>query len=677
MKQFPTGPNWNVAHGRDFRADIVNSKNLNFDMVGFMKLARKTTVLYTEETNSDFGTVQAIVPLSTGTSTTYYVITTEEMFTWDATTTALQEVTAGSSPDFGNDSDGVVYMGILVASGGALVRSFTSNVWTSRFSGRTAANPHPLCTFESRNTLCQADGNIVYQTVTGSWSDDSDNRLTIPAEFKITGMRYREKNLYIATRAIGGSSARLFIWNGKGTAAQASYGCGADWIYSLEEFLSGICVLTSKGQVLRFGGGGFQEIGAFPVYRSPYSWNSSSALDSTTGRCGNRGMISNGKVLYINIDGAINCNIADEPGPFLKEQPSGLWVLDPNVGLYHKAGYAYARYKDVAFSFASGNFILVDDHDLKTGDPVYISNNGGLSGIETSSVYFAIVVDSTTINLALSRSDALAGLALTVTGVESGGTMILDTYTSLGSTYTNQRPGAVGLFITDNPTSVLGSELMFAGDVVNTDGTNSISAFMSLGMGHNRGYFETTPVPATAITDTYERLIQNIHNLYQDADQFVVKMRTRKRCDFPTRFRKVTPEGLAAWTSASTFTIDTQAKQFAGAEEGDEVEIISGAGAGYMAHIQELDDTTSTYTVTLDEAIPGIEVGDLSEVVVDNYKRVPEAFTNESDTVPQNYIAAQFEGEGESAFAQFKVEIRGFEPSVSMLKLINNSGSLT
>ncbi len=58
--------------------------------------------------------------------------------------------------------------------------------------------------------------------------------------------------------------------------------------------------------------------------------------------------------------------------------------------------------------------VLPFDHDLETGDPVWYDNGGGVSidGLSSGTAYFAIKIDENTLQLATSRPNALAELAI-------------------------------------------------------------------------------------------------------------------------------------------------------------------------------------------------------------------------------------------------------------------------
>lgn len=666
----PTGK-WSIKHAQPFLADLINTRAMDFNRTGFASMSGKPVCLYNENTDAEFGTVLAIVPISTGSSTTHYFITDEKQFSWDASTASLTKLT-GLAPTGYLGSDGATYLGILVVSTvSKIVTLDGSGTWVDRVTGLTTTNPHPVCVFENRRTLCWADGNIVYQSNAAAYTDDSVNRLTIPPEYTITGMRWRQNKLYVATRSTGAGGAKMFVWNGAGATAEAAWDAQADWIYSLVDYKSSICILNSAGQLRRFNGGGFDDLAAFPVYYSPYSWNTDAAIFNISGRCANRGMIAHGDILYINIDGGLNTSLTDGVGRFLHDQPSGLWVYDPDSGLSHRGGYLYNRYNETTYTLASSILTFAAAHNLKTGDPVYATDITGVTGLIAGQMYYAVVHSATGVWLAYSRAEALAGRTMTITGTTTASTkVIIDTFDSMGAVYTQTFPGAVGLFITDNPPAILGGEVMYAGDVTTSDGTTSISSLMSFGASHGVSSFTTSPLPGSGATEAFAAILAFIHGLDLDDAQVVIKYRTLPRYGFPTQYHKAVA-GLAIWTTASTFTVDTTQKDFRGAIVGDEIEIIEGAGAGYTAHITSLDDTTSTFTVGIDETIPGITAGMKSEVMADNWQRLL-SITNASDDIAQQFARVTIPDGVHGPYIEFKVEMRGIRVAIRRLSSVSS-----
>ncbi len=70
----------------------------------------------------------------------------------------------------------------------------------------------------------------------------------------------------------------------------------------------------------------------------------------------------------------------------------------------------------------SSNQIRLPNHGLHTGDPVIYNDGGGtpIGGLVSGQSYFAIVVDSNTIELALSKADAIASTQVPITFTSAG-----------------------------------------------------------------------------------------------------------------------------------------------------------------------------------------------------------------------------------------------------------------
>lgn len=677
---FEQSGKWSVKHGQDFLADIVNTRNMDFSSGNFATIAKKPVCIYNTDTSPDgnlFGTVTAIVPIvsSGGSSTTYTIVTSNKVYQWSADTTmvTLNDI---NTPTMGLWSDGIAYpvsgTQVPLVTGTTKAAYYSGGAWHDAIAATafSASYPHPMCIVEHLGgaPFLVGDGNLVHQ-YDNMFSEVTANKLVLPTQYVVTGMRWRAGNVYIATRNITGGQAKLFVWNGTGaTAVGGGWDVKADWIYSLEDFDDSIVILTSAGQLLRFNGGGFTELAYFPVYDSPYSWASPSALTNPIGRCGNRGMTAHGGVLYMNIDGALNVPLTDTPGRYIPEQPSGLWCYDPDIGLYHMAGYRYTKYNEASYTFASSNFVFASAHNMQTGDLVYPTNTTGLTGVTVNQLYYAIVANSTSIQLARSQSDALNGTYMTITGTVAAGTMIIETFNTMGSVFTQSFPGAVCPFITNNPTpSILGSLLMYAGTVTKADNTTT-SSLMSLGTGHGIASFTTTPIPASAVTDSFTKIIQFISVMSLHDSKIIVKYRTFTDFGLPNQYRKTT-DGMVTWASTSSFTVDTTKKDFTSVQIGNEIEIIEGAAAGYTAHITAIDTSTSTYTVTIDEVLP-VSVSDRSEIIADNW--IKKTAVTYNSTGVEKLFAETGNLAANGTYVQFKVEIRGMDIGVRKLDSINS-----
>jgi len=649
---------WSV--GMDGFADIIQTRNLNLDKTGTIQVAQQPIVLYTSTEDSDFGKVKAIV--------NDYVITTGNVFKLDPTLGTMTEQTTTSMPDIGIASDAVYYLSqIMVSSsqtsGTDTVDGYNGSSWTARVSGLTNSVPHPLCVFENLKTLCVGNGNIVWQSTSGGYTQDATNTLTLPSQYTVTWMRWRNGVLYIGTRNTTNGSARMFVWNGVGTSTGVGWSVSCDWIYSGADYKSSMVVLTSAGQLLRFNGGGFDELAHLPVYETSYSWSKANAsAQSTLGRCDNRGLIAYGDVLYLNIDGQVQGN-PDQT--YLHSQPSGLWTYDPENGLYHASGYAYSKYSTLTITAVDSSILTVGTHSLETGDEVRAVSVSNITGLTANRDYYVIKVNATQFSLAISPADAKAGRKIILSGTPSGDTLAKNR-NNHGAVSTLV-PGAVALITNTNQfNQFFGSIILYSGAC--QDNTNTtVKTLMSPGTGRNVGHFITSRFPTAGVRDTFQKIFMECKDVFLDTESFVIKYRKTDKFGLPTP----TPyTGTAIWTDASTFTIDTTKQDFRAVSVGDEIEVIEGSGAGYTAHITAIDSSSSTYSVTIDEVVPGITASDTAIIVADNWKKLGTV-DNTTEGMVEDYAEVILGEKG--SWCQFKVELRGKYLKLKKLSVLTAS----
>jgi hypothetical protein len=659
---------WTSSQGSDLFGDVIKTKNVDFNEDGYITLAKKATAIYTEHTgvsntgDPDFQDVVAIC----SDATVYFIATIDHCFTLTVSETGITdaEVSTGSQPAINEVCDAVTYKGLFAVTGATTLDYYTlsGDTWTNASAYSLSADyPHPLCVFQNRRSLCIANGNVVYQTATDAWTDNSTDRLTLPSDHVVTSMRWRGNNLYIGTRTLNGANAMMFVWNGRGTEAQSGYPVDADWVYSMCEYDSSVAILTSTGQLRRFNGGGFSELANLPVYYTPFSW-SEKAGTAGVGKAINRSMFVLGDTIYLTIQG--------EPrglfSPGANKQPGGLWCYEPSVGLYHKAGFNTEPYLELSIStLASSIFTFSTAHGVETGDPVYALSVTNISQLVAGVVYYAIKINATQIYLARSIADAEANRFITCSGTISGDKLAVDVLDTMGNTL-NCIPGAVAGFNKNQMSRFFANEVLFSGTAKDPSNTN-ICSLMSFGATRNVGYFVTPKLYGAGITEAIQKLYMFIRGMNNDLNKIVIKYRTTERAGLPTP-AVVVSAGVATWVDTTSFTILTTGKDVKSAQVGDEVEIVQGAGAGYSAHISAINDATSTYTYTLDEAIPNISANDVSDVFIDNWTKLGE-ITKDSNTIDQGFHGQEIGGA--SAWVQFKIEMRGTDLSINVLKFIN------
>lgn len=671
--RLPTGAGgWIVKHGADFFADIVKTKNLSFDRKGLIQPARKPISLYNANDDVNFAKVTAIVPDDT--NGLYYVLTSGRMFQVTASPLAIVSVSTSSNsfnPSFVSGSDGVFFVGngsvsTLHVSADTIVTNYTqaANGYFSpgRITGLSSAYPHPLAVFEDRLELSVGNGNVVQNYNSGYTNNASSApfTLTIPGEYVVTSLRWKGGVMYVGTRHIYGGEAKVFLWDGKGTTAPAGHGVGASWVYSMCDYQGTVAVLTSAGQILLWNGSGFTELDHFPVYETPYSWEANASVAASAfGNVSNRGMQAFGNLIYINIKGDVSLNAGDYPGPYLPQQPSGLWVYEPGVGLYHRAGHQYDKYQTLTITALSANTLTTGTHSLATGDPLLAHSVANITGLTQYQTYFCIKVTATTMKLALSRADALNGFAITLSGSPSGDTLRADTTASYGQTF-DTNAGAVGPMTKTLPRPFYGTEVLYGCEPMDPTGS-TIRSLNSLGNQANRGYFVTSPIRAANINDMFSKIVLLISELLYDADAVVLKYRLKRHAGSPTPAR-IGAGGLAVWASATTFTIDSTLKDCRSVVVGDEAEVVSGSAAGCLSKVTAISGTSGTITFTIADA-QNVTVGDKSEIIFEDWITL-NTFTKSSNNIDQGFIE-NVTGDGtRNSMVQFKIELRGYDLKV-------------
>ena len=179
-----------------------------------------------------------------------------------------------------------------------------------------------------------------------------------------------------------------------------------------------------------------------------------------------------------------------------------------------------------------------------------------------------------------------------------------------------------------------------------------------------RGYFVTQYIPSDEIEEIWQILWIKFKRFITSTNRIVAKAQgVRSLVDA----NGLPLEGTATWTSTTTFTITLNASDDA-LQVGDEVEVITGANAGYLAHIITISGAhAAIQTITIDETMAS--ASGTSVVRFDRWKKL----TTISDTT----VYRRFANIGiQSSFIKFKVELRGPSREMEIDELIATSKTL-
>lgn len=187
--------------------------------------------------------------------------------------------------------------------------------------------------------------------------------------------------------------------------------------------------------------------------------------------------------------------------------------------------------------------------------------------------------------------------------------------------------------------------------------------------GYNRGYFVTTYVPIAEVEAMWEGVWMKFRRFVDSTNRIVIKGRVvdpkvLALGDLGSTTSETAVQATGTWTATTTFTCVVPT----GVVVGEEVEVMSGNGAGCTFHILTLSatpDNSTTITVTVDEALPSLNAGGSRGALFrfDNWAKLG---TISSTTVGNQKLVMPSAQHGE--FVQFKVELRGYEVEVDELQ---------
>lgn len=664
MITIPSNSKWKKANNSDLYGNVYISKNIDFDEEGYLKLSRASHSTMNETVDTDFNRVASIAYLETG---TYFVQTWDDPFSVGADVLADTpiQITGANFPVGSVKADSVWFTGKLAVSEAADLSYYEQGGggWTDTnisLTSTSSTSQHPIKVFQSLSYLAVANVNTV-----GVYSDLTATptlvrTLTIPADFEITSMAYFNQNLYIGTRHKYGARTYMFVWDGTGTAAQAAYEVDSQIIHDICMFQDSVVLLIGNGSLLRFNGAGFTFLDAFPIF-----YTDRVLTDESNIRIYHNSLRSNGEVIYISYSDSDNTN------NFMLNQPSGIWCYDPKVGLYHK--YSFSSALTIKEDINTADVDTATDQITVAAAPVtgtevfFREGASPLNPLVDEEKYFVIKIDATHIKLAETKADALAGTAidLTSTGNDTATELIFFPKTDYGVLF-SERPSAISTIDYSSQLPQYGTDIIWAADTEDRDNlSNSSSQLGSVSNNiENRGYFVTPRYFSPSVTDSYNNISIKYSPLQTELDKIIIKYRT-----LDNGIREIDlSDWTITWTSTTTFT--STSTVWADAVAGNEVEILSGAGAGFLAHISTITSNAGTYTITLDEAFDNYASGDVARAYFANWTKL-KVLTSSDAANDLGYWSVDLGKQKNGKFFQVKIELRGIGVKIEEL-LINN-----
>lgn len=654
--KIPSNKLWTQTNQGEVAGILHETYNMNFDALGQAQLARRPVSVYTSVSDANLKYLMALVYFSGS----YKAITSdssEPVFQGSLDGGAWSNNTV-FTPSCGLNSDAIIFkdsstIQLIVSQNTALARwdgGFSVNL--SAVTGLTAGVPHPLAIFDSQTSykLAVGDANTV-KTYNDTYTVNP-TVLTIASQFQVTTMRYRNGYLYIGTKHLYGGEARVFIWNGSGTNAQYECPVGAEWVYAMTEYQDSVAVVTSSGQILKISGVSAVPIANFPVYYQKQArWQNGGA--TLIGKVFNRGIRTVGDKIYINIDGSVDTG-------FVPEMKSGIWVYDPDMGLYHRGtASTNAMVGDTTFTVSGETLTTTATHNLKTGDAVSFSAVSGISGIKVKDIYYVTVTGTNTIKLSQSKDALVRGNYQQLSGTVAGDTFNYFPNTDNGYMF-GATSGAIGITTNyDTVIPLLSSEIIWGSRTKNEAGT-AVYTLNVFAESNNIGSLTTQRIYTDNVEQSWKELYTFLDNIVTTNDDIVVKIQTK--------YQPTMVELNGTWVSSTVLNSTNSYNKTAWLdfEVGDEVVFVDGKGQGKTAHVVSVESSSSVVSLTLDEAY-GV-AGQTVDLYRTNFKKVGtygvDNKGNEFIKVALNNIT--------SPWIKIKCELRGCGTTVNMFELANS-----
>lgn len=674
MIKIPSNTNkYAVSNTSDLSGNISYGRNINLDEEGYVKLSsRSISVLSEKDDNADVGLPVALGRYGSIDGTlSFNVVTSDKEFTLNIGETALSGTEDGSSPQFLLGSHARWYRNLWTVSEINDFFTLSGGTYTDR-GNLTTGVPHPVEVFRNRDTICIGDGNTVLQ-FDNTYS--SSTTLTLSTDYEVTKLAYSNNRMGIITSLSDVTSgqnqeAYFFIWDGASTSAEGGFPIGSDKGIDVVAYKGSYAVLSRSGQLLFFTGGGFQELASLPFYFQDLIWGTSYGRDSYGDV-----MSVEGDVIYINFNALLNSS-GLRYEKYSQNNPGGIWCYDPKVGLYPRYSPSISRASMITVTSANINtstdvFTKTAGTIPATGNPIkYVSDKTTLiGGLETPKVYYVIRHNSTTFSLATTKENAINSVKIdiTSTGASNNYFLALDVLDFGQSYYDN-----AGCIAQTGGRKQMFDHLIYGARLADN---SSVSLYNHLCITipgfENRGYFVLPKIVSQNVKDTIKKVFSSYRPL-KEGDSIIYKIKTKEIVGLPVSTAQAISLNVnrCVWTSSSSFTTtaDISSAKIA-FDDGNELEceLIAGAGSGTLTKITGITYSAGTYTVTLDEEVPGCSSGSYSDALIDNWAIVGTITSSHYENIKDVKI-----GEISNWF-KMKIELRGTDVAIFDQKFINGT----
>ncbi len=676
----------------DFFGNILQSKNVTFWRNGYISLEKRTrnlfdsgTAAYADLVASAGQNIQKFCKHGSkiwmiGTKNLFY-LDFDFVLTKDATASTPTLSTSGNDIMHFEKSDGTELL-IVANSAASSVDYYNGSVWAT-LNGLTVGLGRVLANFENLRCFAVAGGNVV-QLVDATLTPSTV--LTLPKNFVVNSMDWNDNKLAIGVVDILGGDGGIFEWDGK-SIAWNYFWREKGQVLSVVAYDIGFAYVTSVG-LLKYLGASTKVLAPFPIYDTDKQWSSDVNFAGWVTRVVHGGMAVDRDMIYIGVDASFQSSSLDVTREYFENDfPSGVWCFDPNVGLYHRYSVGGSpRTATGAVTTANVNtttdvITIPSAIAPVTGTPVFYedgSSGGGtwIGGIKYNTRYFVIKLSSTTLQLAATYADAIAGTPVPINLTSTGNNAQFLVFTpngDFGGIY--QRVTGVYLLRVNGNSSVpvnsFASRLLIGSIIAKTGTSFNVTAIHSVEYHQeNRGYVILPRIPSGESTlGNFAKMVFKFRPLVNPEDKIILKARKFNANLYQTRLR-LTVSTTGTWVTSTTFTTNN----ITDLEIGYEVEIVTGSGCGYIAHITNISDISGgVYTITIDETVQNIVAAETFFYVASEWKKADTIISVNSTTNVDGFADINVPGGTRATDMEFKVEIRGKDVLIEEIQIVERT----
>lgn len=683
--KIPVNGNWTVDQSSDRGVGLLATKNIHFDARGLATLANRTIALFDESDDASFTGAIAVysnpdLVKLVGTGNTPYTININSL------PFSISADAAGSQPAGSIEGSQAYFNQKWRVTENADMKSFDGSSWTDETlsPSLTSTKRHPLCVHKGNNSLLIGNGPKVEQYDT-SLANTVSLALPDTGAVEVVGIAYNRSLSAVITWDPNNLEAWLYIWDGATAAANYSYPLGSNRAFFIAPYLDTFVTMNGAGELLTWTSSGLEPLAALPIF---YTSADLASINTRQDGAHDTGILVDRKRILLGVN-AYAAFKGSEPSVYNPLMPGGIWCFDKQVGLYHRHAPSTAKLlrRLCTSPNLSTNVCTVAATVPETGTPLlHIGHNGGaaIGGLVANEIYYTIKVSSTTFKIAASRADAAAGTAIdltTDTDPSNEYDFLWFPESDFGQLSSNMyaeiivKTGPQKFNLLASAFTIFQKYAFAFKDVDGLSYASPIDIFgVVMDRGENRGWMLTQKLYSGGVTDKFQKLYVKVRNLVTADDKVIVKFRSQEDPDFPIY---ATRDGLTygTWVTSTQFTTTADlspAKTAFDAGKKYEIEILNGAGAGYLAHISGISLAAGTYTVDIDETIRNISASDTFNFIVHNFIKLQTKTGDGQMDSSSDPDYGEFAISDGSKWGQFRIELRGHGVAIEELEPVNS-----